>query len=148
MSIICLTLSLVMSGQNKEEILTIMTDYANTYGNSEYSHEYVDTKLNPALLKLEKLICEEKDFGLLNSFLKMLTKTKGSANELPTDVLAGIFICEPEAIQKYLTHVYKDDYLKNILEFGFGNKTYAKENNIKNYSILKERLDRLLKTEY
>ncbi len=146
-TVIIITLSLTVFGQDKKEILKIMNDYTDNYGKSDYSHEYIDTKLNPALLKLEKITCDGKDCGLLNSFLKMLIKTKGSANELPADVLAGIFICKPEAVQKYLTQVYKDEYLKNILEFGFGNRTYKKENEIENYSILKERLDRLIKTE-
>jgi len=130
---IILTLSLTVCGQTKEEILMIMTDYSDNYENSEYSYDYVDAKLNPALLKLEKLICEGKNFELFNNFLKMLTKTKGSANELPADVLAGIFICKPETVQKYLTQSYEDQYLKDILDFGFENKTYNRENEIENY---------------
>jgi hypothetical protein len=142
-----LTLTLTVSGQNKEAILKTITEYTNNYGNSGYSHEYVDTKLNPALLRLEKLTCGGNDFELLDRFLQMLSKTKGSANEVPSDVLAGIFICKPEAVQKYLTQVYKDPYFKNILEFGFGNKTYRKEHEIENYSVLKKRLDNLLRIE-
>ncbi len=146
-TIIILTLTFAVHGQSKKEILTIITDYTDNYGNSEYSHEYVDTKLNPALLRLEKLTCEGKDFELLNSFLKMLSKTKGSANELPADVLAGIFICKPEAVDKYLTQVYKDIDLVYLLEFGFENRTYGKKEEIKNYARLKKRLNQLLKKE-
>ncbi len=142
-----LTLTFTGNAQNKEQIATIMADYSNNYGNPEYSHEYADTVLNPALLKLEQLTCEGNDFGLLNDFLKMLSKTKGSANEVPANVLGGIFICKPEAVDKYLTQVYKDKELVYLLEFGFENRTYDKKDRVKNYSKLKERLNRLLKKE-
>jgi hypothetical protein len=122
-----------------------MNEYAENYGKSHYSLDFVYTKLNPAILKVEKLTCENNDSELFDCFLEMILKTKGSADETPSDILGGIFICKPEFVEKRLTEKYKDDFLINILEFGFGNRTYDRKEEIENYAELEKRLNRLIK---
>ncbi|MFH4966565.1 hypothetical protein V8G61_00055 [Gaetbulibacter sp. M240] len=105
----------------------------------------MDTKLNPAILKVEKLTCENDDVELFDNFIEMILKTKGSANETPADVLGGVFICKPKLVENRLTEKYKDQFLLNILEFGFGNRTYDKKGEIENYAELEKRLNRIIK---
>ena len=71
--------------------------------NQNYGFDFVDTKLNPAIIKVEKLTCENNDSELFDCFLEMILKTKGSADETPSDILGGIFICKPEFVEKRLT---------------------------------------------
>jgi len=106
---------------------------------------FLETKLNPAILKVKKLTCENNDSELFDCFLEMILKTKGSADETPADILGGVFICKPEFVEKRLTEKYKDEFLINILEFGFGNRTYDKREEIENYAELEKRLNRLIK---
>ena len=144
-ALIILTFALSVNGQNREEIISLMNEYAENYGKQNYSFDFVDTKLNPAILKVEKLTCEKNDSELFNCFLEMILKTKGSADETPSDILGGIFICKPELVEKLLTEKYKDNFLINILEFGFGNRTYDRKEEIENYAELEKRLNRLIK---
>lgn len=122
-----------------------MRDYSNNYGKPNYSFDFVDNKLNPAILKVEKLTCENNDVELFDNFIEMILKTKGSANETPADILGGVFICKPKLVENRLTKKYKDEFLINILEFGFGNRTYDRQDEIKNYADLKKRLNLLIK---
>lgn len=144
---IFLIISFTLNAQNKKEIISLMEGYANNYSQPNYNHEFVDTTLNPALTKLKKLTCESNDYTLLNHFIKMLLKTKGSANETPPTILAEIFICKPEAIEKYLKQVYTDKYLKDLLILGFNNNTNDKKEEIVNYSRLKKRLKTITQTK-
>ena len=144
-ALIILTFTLSVNGQNREQIISLMNEYAENYGKPNYSFDFVDTKLNPAIIKVEKLTCENNDLELFDCFLEMILKTKGSADETPSDILGGIFICKPEFVEKRLTEKYKDDFLINILEFGFGNRTYGRKEEIKNYTELEKRLNRLIK---
>lgn len=144
-AIIILTFSIALNGQNREEIISLMNEYAENYGKPNYSFDFVDYKLNPAIIKVEKLTCENNDTDLFDCFLKMILKTTGSANETPSDILGGIFICNPELVENRLTGKYKDEFLINILEFGFGNRTYDKKEEIENYAELQKRLNRLIK---
>ena len=144
-ALIILTFSLSVNGQNRKEIISLMNEYAENYGKPNYSFDFVDTKLNPAILKVEKLTCENNDSELFDCFLEMILKTKGSANETPADILGGVFIYKPEFVEKRVTEKYKDEFLINILEFGFGNRTYDKKEEIKNYAELEKRLNRLIK---
>ncbi len=133
-------------GQNqKQELITLMKEYGNNFGNPSYSHDFVDKKLNPALRQVENLTCEGKDYGLFSHFLRMLLKTKGSANELAADVLGGIFICKPEVVDKCISQIYPDEYLISLLELGFKNRTFNRETEVDNYDQLKMRLNRLKK---
>ncbi len=144
---IILIISFALNAQNKKEIISLMEEYANSYSQPNYNHEFVNTTLNPALKKLEKLICKYNDYTLLNNFIKMLLKTKGSANEIPPTILGGIFICKPEAIEKYLKQIYTDKYLKDLLILGFNNNTNDKKEEIINYSRLKKRLNTITQTK-
>ena len=143
--LIILTFSLSANGQNRKEIISLMNEYAENYGKPIYSFDFVDTKLIPAILKVEKLTCENNDTELFDCFIEMILKTKGSANETPSDILGGIFICKPEFIEKRLTNKYKDKFLINLLEFGFGNRTYDRKEEIENYAELEKRLNQLIK---
>lgn len=144
-ALIILTFSLSVSGQNKEEIISLMNEYAENYGKPNYSFDFVDTKLNPTILKIEKLTCENNDTELFDCFVEMILKTKGSADETPSDILGGIFICKPELVEKRLAEKYKDKFLINLLEFGFKNRTYDRKDEIENYTELEKRLNRLIK---
>ena len=143
--LIVLTFSLAVNGQSKKELKSIMNEYAQNYGKPNYGKKFIHEKLNPTLLKVEKFTCENTDMELLNTFLKMLLKTSGSANELPANILGGIFICKPEPIQKYLKQIYTEKYFKEMLELGFKNRTHNKQNGIENYAQLKKRLEYLIK---
>lgn len=140
-----LTLTLSVPAQNRAEIISVMNAYTQNYGKPNYSFAFVDHRLNPALLKIEKLVCENNDSALFDCFIEMVLITKGSANEVPSEVLGGIFICQPEFVEKRLTEKYKDRFLLNLLEFGFGNRTYDRKKEIANYAALEERLKRLLR---
>lgn len=145
--LISIFFSLTINGQNKEELISIMNEYSENYGKPNYKENFIIEKLNPTILKVEELSCKTKDFSLLNTFLKMLSKTKNSTDKFYTDILGGIFICNPEPIHKYLTQIYREKYFKDILKTGFENKTLNKKQEIGNYEILQKKLDRLIKTE-
>lgn len=145
--LILITISLTVNGQNKNELEFIMNDYAENYGKPNYGEKFVIEKLNPTILEVERFTCESKDMGLLDIFLKMISKTKGSTDELQADVLAGMFICKSESIQKYIEQIYTEKYFKEMLELGFKNRTHNKQSEIVNYSFLKKRLEYLIKTE-
>ena len=144
-ALIILTFSLSVNGQDRKEIISLMKEYAENYGKPNYSFDFVDTKLNPAILNVEKLTCEKNDTELFDCFLEMILKTKGSADEKPSDILGGIFICRPELVENRLTEKYKDEFLINILEFGFENRTYDRKKEIENYAELEKRLNLLKK---
>lgn len=136
----------VCYGQSdNEDLIALMEEYGDNYGSPGYRHDFVDTQLNPALLQVESITCNSKDYAVFQAFLKMLTRTRGSANEAPADVLGGVFICKPEVVEKLLTQVYTHEFLIDLLEFGFDNRTYNRQGEIENYSRLRERLNGLRK---
>ncbi len=141
--IFALLLTISASAQSKAELITLMNEYAENYGKPAYRHDFVDTTLHPALQKVEKLICVSSDTLLLDSFLKMMLKTKASADEEPADVLGGIFICKPLLVKQRLTEKFKDPDLIELLKFGFANRTYERKNEIDNYLELAEILRRI-----
>ena len=144
-TLIILTFTVIVNGQNREEIVSLMNEYAENYGKPNYSFDFVDTKLNPAILKVERLTCENDDYELFDSFLQMILKTKGSADETPSNILAGVFICKPKFVERQLTEKYKNEFMINILEFGFQNRTYGRKEEIENYAELEKILNRLIK---
>ncbi|MFC0875772.1 hypothetical protein ACE01N_04215 [Saccharicrinis sp. FJH2] len=139
--IIIFTLS--ANGQNREEIISLMNEYGENYGKPNYSFDFIDGKLNPGIIKIEKIICENNDTILFDCFLEMILKTKDSANETPSNILGGIFICNPGLVKNRLTEKYKDEFLINLLEFGFNNRTYDRKEEIKNYAELEKQLNQL-----
>ncbi|MWB94354.1 hypothetical protein GON26_08265 [Flavobacterium sp. GA093] len=73
----------------------------------------------------------------------MILNTTGSANEVPADVLAEIFICRTELVENRLNGKYKNDFLTELLDFGF--KNIKHQNKIANQSELEKRIDKLKK---
>ncbi len=142
--LIILTISLSISGQNREEIILLMNEYGANHEKSNYDIEFVDAKLNPAILKIENLICEAIDEELFDQFLEMILKTKDSADETPSEVLGGIFICQAAFVEKRLAEKYKDKFLINMLEFGFRNRTYNKKEEIQDFAELEKILKRII----
>lgn len=139
--ILFIGLSYSITGQSREEILTIMKDYSLNYMNSEFSHDFVDYKLNPSIMRLEEIICEYSDKELVEQFLEMILYTSGSANETPADVLGGIYICNPDLVESVLASNYSSDYFLSILEFGFRNKFHGVDTNNVEYQNLRKRLE-------
>lgn len=137
---IFLLFSLFSFGQNRNEIISIMKEYSANIGKPNYSHEFVDKKLNPALAKLETIICEKNDKELFHYFLDMILATSGSANETPADVLGGIFICKTDLVIAELKGNYKFESLIEDLNFGFGNRTFDVNDRPSNYKELKLRI--------
>lgn len=131
-------------GQNRTEIISILKEYSENIGKQNYNHEFVDEKLNPSLVKLEEIVCENKDKDLFEYFLNMLIASSGSANETPADVLGGIFICQTDLVEYELKGKYKLDNLLEYLSFGFENRTFQIKNKISNYTELKLRLKEIL----
>lgn len=141
--IILLFISFQTFCQTKEECIKIITNYANNYNKPEFSFDYVDKRLNPTLTKIQSIICETKDKHLLEKFLEMIIKSSGSANENPADVLANIFICNPEIVEKQLKGKYKNHILFDYLELGFYNITMSSPLNDKNVT-LKIRMNKII----
>ena len=139
-----LIITMGIHGQQKKDIKSILASYEKNHGSTEYGKEYITHTLNPALLQLESHICTQNEFGLIDDFLKMLLHTKDSTNELPANVLAGIFICKPEPIDKYISQLFPERDLVDLLAKGFKNRTNQKEKSIKNYDLLQKRLQRLI----
>ncbi|MBZ4036889.1 hypothetical protein K6T82_19115 [Flavobacterium sp. 17A] len=125
--------------------MDIMNHYGNNYNKPEYSFDYVDKKLNPTLTKVQTIICKTEDKELLESFLIMIQKSSGSANEHPADILGGIFICHPEIVEEELKGKFKDKMIFDNLELGFLNITtnLPLDNKLKN---LKNRMYKLINT--
>ncbi|MBF4466530.1 hypothetical protein [Flavobacterium sp. LC2016-12] len=109
--------------QTKNECIKVLLDYSTNYGKPEYTFDYVDTKLNPTLTKVQTIICETNDKELLEKFFEMIIKSSGSANEYPADVLGNIFICNPEIVEEQLKGKFKNEMVFEYLEFGFLNVT-------------------------
>ena len=145
--IIAIIFSATINGQTKDEIHSILEEYSKNYGKPNYGQEFVNTKLNPAILKVEELVCEENDIEFMSGFLEMLLKTKGVNNEVAINSLGGIFICNSEIIYKYYEQIYPDKYLREILKVGFENKTADRIDEIDNYIFLRKRLNHLVKTK-
>ena len=119
--------------------------YGANYGDENYSFEFVETKIHPALDQLEKIVCAKRDTELLDCFLEMLLDTQGSADETPSDILAAVFICQTDVVEARLAAIGTEDYLIGVLEFGFENTTYNREDEFENYKDLRNRIDKLLK---
>ena len=134
-------LSYSITGQSREEILTVMQDYSLNYMNSEFSHDFVDYKLNPSIMRLEEIVCEYSDKELVEQFLLMILYTSGSANETPADVLGGIYICNPDLVESVMASNYSSDYFLSILELGFRNKFHDTDTNNVEYQNLSKRLE-------
>lgn len=146
-TLLFLIISMAINGQDREEIISLMNEYTENYGKPNYSFQFVDTTLNPAIVNIEHLVCENNDTELFDQFIEMNLKTKGSADETSADILGGIFICRPELVEDRLKDTYKDEFLISILELGFGNRTFDKKEEIENYRELEKRLNRLLEME-
>jgi hypothetical protein len=136
-------ISVNLFGQTRSEIIVTMNEYSENKGNVPYNINFTEEKLNPALIKLQSLTCKAGDEKLFDSFLEMILKTTGSANEVPADVLAEIFICRTELVENRLNGKYKNDFLTELLEFGFKNITH--QNKIANQSELEKRINKLKK---
>ncbi|MBR8535916.1 hypothetical protein KDU71_10140 [Carboxylicivirga sediminis] len=91
------------------------------------------------------MVAYENDEELLELFLEMILESNGSANETPADILAYIYICNHELVLSRLKNQYKNDYLAELLEFGFHNSTHGEENLVQNYELLKAEVDSLLR---
>lgn len=138
-----LFISVNLFGQTRSEIIVTMNEYSENKGNVPYNINFTEEKLNPALIKLQSLTCKGGDEQLLDYFLEMILNTTGSANEVPADVLAEIFICRTELLESRLNGKYKNDFLTELLEFGFKNITH--QNKITNQSELEKRINQLKK---
>lgn len=130
-------------GQTRYEIIVTMNEYSENKGNISYNINFTEEKLNPALIKLQSLTCKGGDEQLFDYFLEMILDTTGSANEVPADVLAEIFICRTELVENRLNGKYKNDFLNELLKFGFKNIT--SHNKIANQSELEKRINKLQK---
>lgn len=129
----------------RDQLISIIEFYSSNYGTSRVSHDYVDNQLNPALYTLAEMFAYDSDEELFELFLEMILKSKGSANETPSDILAYIYICNQDLVLSRLNNQYKNDYLTELLEFGFENSTQGEENFMENYERLKAGIDSLVK---
>lgn len=143
LTLLLIAFSLSVSAQERSEIIAILKEYTQHAGKTGYQHRYVDEKLNPILLQLEKKLCEKPDDDVLERFLDMIIASAGSANETPGDVLAGLFICRPDWVARALQGKYKDQGLMEELKFGFANRTFDPKDRPSNYGQLKRRLEKM-----
>ena len=142
-TIILLVFFLKSFGQTRYEIIVTMNEYSENKGNVPYNKNFTEEKLNPALIKLQSLTCNGGDERLFNYFLEMIIDTKNSANEVPADILAEIFVCRTELVEKCLNYKYKDYFLIELLDFGFKNINHKIK--VPNYTDLQKRLNKLKK---
>lgn len=97
----------------------------------------------PLLPFLSELFCKNMDIKLLNIFLEILIINKMSANELPAWTLGDCYLCHPNLVLNQIDNYLDEDKenLKFLLIFGFENVTWQKEQEIKNYQELKDKLN-------
>lgn len=132
-------------GQSKYDIISLMEYYGNNYGKDVCDSEFVESKIHPALKKLESIVCKNKDVQLFDCFLEMLLETQGSADEEPCTILGSIYICQPELVEAKFKKEETEEHLLDLLEFGFGNAAFNRENEIENYKELKSSIAKLIK---
>jgi hypothetical protein len=104
---------------------------------------FEETIYTPLLPFLSALFCKNQDSDLLDKYLKIIIANKMSANEMPAWSLGDCYLCYPDIVIKQINSFSgKDrDYLWSMLTFGFENVTWQKENEIKNYKELKNKLN-------
>ncbi|MBK7132263.1 MAG: SH3 domain-containing protein [Bacteroidales bacterium] len=109
---------------------------------SEFEN-FEETIYTPLLPYLSKIFCKNRDIDLLEKYLKILIVNQGSANEMPAWSLGDCYLCYPDLVIKQINNYSGKDreYLRNILTFGFENVTWQKENKIKNFIELKNKLN-------
>ena len=115
------------SAQSRESIVVMMREYSENIGKRGLDHNFVDDRLKPGLFELEPMVCQLRDRQLFEKLLDMLLATQESANERPADVLAGIFICNPEMVTEALNGKFRDPHLIEMLDLGFANVTSEKK---------------------
>lgn len=103
-------------------------------------HEYTD-----ALKLLEQNYCSHPDKTLLHEFVLVLIANSNSTYEYPHYVLGELYICQPELVIEQINSLNPKEkkYMFNSLYWGFKNVTYEKENEIKNFTELSDKLDGL-----
>jgi len=139
--LIILNLALYVNGQNRGEIISLINQYSEDVEELDYDLNFIETKLNPAILKVEKMTCENNDIELFDHLLDMAIKTKDtSRNSAHINVIAGVFTCKPELVEKKVKEKDKDDYLISSLWLGF---MELKKEEIENYEELADRLSLL-----
>ena len=128
---------------DREHIIKVMREYRSHYNEKGYQHEFVDVVLNPALDKVQRLVCQNNDGELFDCFINTILDSKGSANETPSHVLGRIFICQPHLVVNRLKECYNDVFLVNSLDFGFKSITYKRETQFKNFKSLEKQLENI-----
>ena len=102
---------------------------------------------NSLLNFISQQFCKHEDYDLLNKFLSTLIINQRSANESPSWTLGECYICYPDLviqqIDKFQVNERKLLIMKVLL--GFENVTFQEESKIKNYKLLKDKLDNLVK---
>jgi hypothetical protein len=114
---------------------------------SRHKSDFHLNQLDPILIHFfPKYVCTFKDTTVLLRFFDIINLETGSADESPAWALGYIFLCQPDFTIRMLIKHYTD-LLLGDLEFGFGNVTYQKENEIENFDKLKFKMDSLLRAK-
>jgi len=98
--------------------------------------------LEPAILKVKKLTCENNDFELFDNFIEMVLKIREEESGYSNEAIFKILTCKPKFVEKRLTEKYKDEFLVMplILEYQFA---LEEEEELENNLELKESMKRL-----
>lgn len=111
----------------------------------ERVENYMYKEYTQALKLLKKDYCSNPNNKVLKEFISTLISTSNSAYEEPSFTLGTIYICQPNLIienVKALNAVDKK-YILKTLNFGFKNASYNQEKEIKAYTKLVSKLDKL-----
>jgi hypothetical protein len=143
----------IYSQIDKHEVINIITNYIELNqefladpdsDNRKELEKYAEDKVNPALVEMQKIICNNHDIELLSKFIEMLLATKNSADEFPYYILGKIYCCQPEITWNILASTEsKTDkkFLMGQLEFVL--LYIANECNEKIFTKLKANIDSL-----
>ena len=155
--------SIVFSEDSKTDILKFFHHYValneefiNSVPETSPTHDsykklrsaveaYAEDVYNPVLKDAKSIVCNDRDAQLLSEYFQVIIHTRNLADEYPTFVLGDMFICQSALFSDIFKQLSKKEkqIIYDAVEWGFKNVTWQKENEIPEYSILKQKLEDL-----
>lgn len=100
---------------------------------------------HPILNLFVHYMCLYNDEKILDSYFELLILLSGSPDEAIRVALGYVYECQPEMIIEKIQDLDNNNLISD-LEFGFISATYAREEEIENYSKLKREIEKLSTT--
>jgi hypothetical protein len=106
---------------------------------------YGEDVFNPILAEAVNLFCINKDLKLLSEYFQVIIRTTNSADEYPSYILGKMFICRTTLFSDLYKKLSIDEkkIIYESVDWGFKNITYQKENEVSEYTVLKQKLENL-----